>query len=156
LLSSLSPPPFTIGPNFGYVWTRFTIAEVPVPANWDGHGTYDLGETEDYLLKVAAVGAGDVPRGHSTRVELEPATPNPFRSRSDFAYTLDAPGVVRLTVMDAAGRMVAHLSDGWQSAGRHTAGWNGTSDRGEALPAGTYFIHARSGARVRTMKVVSV
>jgi len=53
-LSGLAPPPFTIGPIPGFVWTRFTISESPVPANWGGSGSFQDGETEDYLLFIQA------------------------------------------------------------------------------------------------------
>ena len=54
-LSGLAPPNFLIGPNPGYVWTRFSITEVPVPVpfpGWNGSGSFEDGETEDYLLLV--------------------------------------------------------------------------------------------------------
>jgi len=51
-LSMLMPPSFTIGPNAGYVWVRFSITERPVGLNWDGSGVFEDGETEDYLLRV--------------------------------------------------------------------------------------------------------
>jgi len=51
-LSGLGPPAFTIGPNSGYVWARFTITEQPVGINWDGHGSFEDGESEDYLLEI--------------------------------------------------------------------------------------------------------
>ena len=53
-LSALMPAGsgFLIGPNPGYVWTRFTITEVPVTLPWDGSGSFEDGETEDYLLRV--------------------------------------------------------------------------------------------------------
>jgi len=54
-LSGRTPPSFKIGPNAGYVWTRFTISAVtdqPLPTEWDGSGFFQQGETEDYLLKV--------------------------------------------------------------------------------------------------------
>ena len=51
-LSVLSPPPFLIGPNPGYVWTRFTITEQPIPLPWDGSGFFEDGESEDYLLLI--------------------------------------------------------------------------------------------------------
>jgi hypothetical protein len=62
-LSGFGPPPdFRIGPNPGYVWARFTVTERPVPIPWDGSGDFDLGETEDYLLKVLPWGDyGDAP-----------------------------------------------------------------------------------------------
>jgi len=51
-LSALGPPNFTIGPNPGYVWARFTITETPVTVPWDGSGSFEDGESEDYLLKI--------------------------------------------------------------------------------------------------------
>ncbi|TVR41612.1 MAG: T9SS C-terminal target domain-containing protein [Bacteroidia bacterium] len=51
-LSALSPPWFRAGPNHGYIWSRFTVSDTPVPANWDGTGDFGFGETEDYLLRV--------------------------------------------------------------------------------------------------------
>jgi len=51
-LSTLGPPNFLIGPIPGYVWARFTLSEVPVNLPWDGSGTFEDGETEDYLLRI--------------------------------------------------------------------------------------------------------
>ena len=53
-LSAILPPPgnFLAGPNQGYVWTRFTITERPVPLPWTGEGVFEDGESEDYLLRV--------------------------------------------------------------------------------------------------------
>ncbi len=54
LLSAIMPAGtgFRIGPNPGYVWTRFTITEVPLGASWIGEGTFEDGESEDYLLRI--------------------------------------------------------------------------------------------------------
>jgi len=52
-ISLLNPPPFTVGPNSGYVWARFSVTEVPINnPNWDGSGSFMDGETEDYLIKI--------------------------------------------------------------------------------------------------------
>ena len=51
-ISGLGPPSFTIGPNTGYVWARFTISEKPVAAKWNGEESFEDGESEDYLLKI--------------------------------------------------------------------------------------------------------
>ena len=51
-LSVLGPPPFLIGPNPGYVWTRFTITEFPIGPVWTGEGMFEDGESEDYLLRI--------------------------------------------------------------------------------------------------------
>ena len=52
-LSALNPPSFLIGPNSGYIWTRFMISEAQLQnPQWDGSGIFEDGETEDYLLMV--------------------------------------------------------------------------------------------------------
>lgn len=58
-LSAMAPPPFQLGPQGGYVWTRFTITDQPVPLPWNGAGVFDVGETEDYLLLVDELDYGD-------------------------------------------------------------------------------------------------
>ncbi|GAF97974.1 unnamed protein product, partial [marine sediment metagenome] len=51
-LSGLVPSGFLIGPNPGYVWTRFSITEQAVSLPWTGEGSFEDGESEDYLLEV--------------------------------------------------------------------------------------------------------
>ena len=53
-LSALAPPGFSIGPNPGYAWIRFSITEGPVGPGWDGEGVFEDGESEDYLLRIEA------------------------------------------------------------------------------------------------------
>jgi hypothetical protein len=48
-------PSFLLGPNQGWVWARFTISEQPVPIPWQGEGSFEDGETEDYLLYVGSL-----------------------------------------------------------------------------------------------------
>jgi len=55
-LSGLMPlgQGFVIGPNPGYIWTRFTITPNMVDDGWAGDREFSDGESEDYLLKVDA------------------------------------------------------------------------------------------------------
>jgi hypothetical protein len=48
-------PGFLLGPNQGWVWARFTISEQPVPVPWQGEGSFEDGETEDYLLYIGTL-----------------------------------------------------------------------------------------------------
>lgn len=73
LLSALIPTSLPIGPNQGWVWTRFTITDSPVLPQyglaWTGYGLFDRGEIEDYMLQVGPTGSGqnfefgDAPEG---------------------------------------------------------------------------------------------
>jgi len=53
-LSTLMPIAQTvqIGPNPGYIWTRFTVTPNRMGGGWTGDGEFADGETEDYLLQV--------------------------------------------------------------------------------------------------------
>lgn len=51
-LSGLGPPAFLIGPNDGFVWSRFSVSETPVPMDWNGAQIFEDGESEDYLLQI--------------------------------------------------------------------------------------------------------
>ena len=62
-LSGLQPPPFLIGPNHDFVWTRFTVSERPVQQDWTGEELFEDGETEDYLL---AIDPDDTPTQETT------------------------------------------------------------------------------------------
>ena len=45
-------PNFQIGPNAGYVWARIMISEAQVGRDWNGEGSFEDGESEDYLLMI--------------------------------------------------------------------------------------------------------
>ena len=55
-LSALSPPSFLIGPKSRFVWARFSITERLVSPDWKGEGSFEGGESEDYLLWVGEAG----------------------------------------------------------------------------------------------------
>jgi DNA-binding beta-propeller fold protein YncE len=157
-LSGLGPPTFVIGPNLGFVWARFTIGEAGVGGGWRGARVFNLGETEDYLIRAGGptVDVPQTPRSGRLGLELEAMSPNPAGPGSVIAFTLDRAAPLRLTVNDASGRAVAVLVDGEQVAGRHQVTWNGKADGGRTLAPGFYFMRAQSGTLVRTQKVAFV
>ena len=62
-LSMTGPPNFQAGPAAGFYWARFTISEIPVPVNWTGGGSFEDGESEDYLIYIGDFDYGDAPEG---------------------------------------------------------------------------------------------
>lgn len=64
--------------------------------------------------------------------------PNPFNSETSIDFQLDAPGRVRLDLLNAAGQRVKSLLNGVRSAGYHTVRWNGRDDQGLAAASGVY------------------
>jgi hypothetical protein len=86
---------------------------------------------------------------------LFPVVPNPFNPRTRVVYELPRPGLVRLLVVDAAGRRVRMLIDGEVDAGRHVVLWPGVDDAGRPVASGTYFVRLESGP-VRAARSLTV
>lgn len=84
----------------------------------------------------------DLPR--SRDVQLHANYPNPFFPATTFAFELKYEGQVRLQVYDPQGRLVRTLVAGAVGPGRHEIAWDGRSDAGEELSAGTYFYRLRA------------
>ncbi|HTW92948.1 MAG TPA: C25 family cysteine peptidase [bacterium] len=72
--------------------------------------------------------------------------PNPFRSAMEIRY--GGSELPRLSVYDAAGRIVRQLPS------TRSATWDGRDERGRRLPAGAYFIEARTASERRIAKVL--
>lgn len=82
------------------------------------------------------------------------AIPNPFNPSTTLAFDLPRALPVRLTLHDAAGRLVRVLLDGQEAAaGRREVVWDGRDDRGRAQPSGTYLARVEAAGMVATTRV---
>jgi hypothetical protein len=77
------------------------------------------------------------------------AYPNPFNPDVVLRYTLNHPGMVRLSVWDVMGRQIAVLKDGWQRAGTSSITWDG-DDRS----SGVYIVRMEYEGRQQQQKIV--
>ncbi len=72
---------------------------------------------------------------------LRRPTPNPFRSSTVIGFEVPLQrSAVDLSVYDVAGRHVRSLYSGVPGPGRQQVQWDGTSDLGEPMGTGAYFI----------------
>ena len=87
---------------------------------------------------------------------LQQNYPNPFNPETRIAYELPENGYVRLSVYDVLGREVVALVAGDQSAGRHSAIWNGRDANAQRVSSGIYFyqLQANGFRTVRRMLLV--
>lgn len=81
------------------------------------------------------------------------ASPNPFGEKTAIRFTLDAPAPTRILLIDAHGRVVRRLHDGFLPAGRHAIAWNGRDDGERAVGSGVYFAEVLAGSRRSVSKV---
>ncbi len=134
-----------------------------------GHTYYYYLEDLDYSGQRGLSGpiAVSVP---STRFVPAPTTlvwgwPNPFRdqveilvqnkaSGGDFVESMSVP--MSVMVYDARGRLTKTLMDGALPRGLHCAVWDGTDERGLAVPSGVYFCQYRAGERSASSRLVLV
>jgi outer membrane protein assembly factor BamB len=88
--------------------------------------------------------------GTSIAFELVGNYPNPFNPETTIEYRLPASEFVQMCILDLEGRRVTELVNGWIRAGRQQVRWNGTDDRGQAVPTGVYVcrMHATAGGSV--------
>ena len=125
-------------------------------------GTYDLEVLVDnhqvaYLRNVVVTTTTDVTLPVSLpRLTLVPPRPNPASAELYLRWVLPRAASVRLTVLDATGRLVQGWSDPTLPAGEHEIHWDLRGADGHRLPPGCYFVvlDADGARRVRPFRRV--
>lgn len=140
-LSALGPPPFMAGPYVGYLWTRFTVSEQPVVTDWDGAGSFEMGESEDYILYIDVIPGIGEEEIQGSGINLQ-VFPNPARDACAITYELAASGNVRIEMFDLSGGLVKVIADGMQAKGKHSINWDGCNASGQHAGAGIYIVKA--------------
>lgn len=103
--------------------------------------SFVIDKTDNVTAVPPGVGAGGL--------QLGPGMPNPFTLDTRMSFNLPHAQRIRLTLLDASGRRVATLAEGWHEAGVHGARWDGRDDHGRPMPTGVYLaILEANGTRV--------
>ncbi|MEN8223776.1 MAG: FlgD immunoglobulin-like domain containing protein [Bacteroidota bacterium] len=138
-LSALNPPAFQAGPNVGYIWTRFTVSDINVTPDWDGVGSFEMGESEDYLLYLDLTPGLIDYEGYGELLKLK-IYPNPTNHSCMIAYALPYAADVSIDIYDIRGRQVANVLQASQMAGEHEINWNGSGSDGHTVGSGIYIV----------------
>jgi hypothetical protein len=93
---------------------------------------------------------GSLPKAYA----LSQNYPNPFNPSTVINYALPTTTQVELTVFNVLGQRVAVLVNGPQSAGSHTALWNGCNDGGTSVASGVYFYRLSAGEFIQSRKML--
>jgi hypothetical protein len=80
--------------------------------------------------------------------------PNPFQDQTSIEYALKETGFVILEIFNPRGQKVRALWDGYKSAGKHTATWDGGDNNGRDSGNGIYLIRIQSGGQQQVSKVL--
>lgn len=106
------------------------------------------------LFRMAVSDVGD---GITTAVSgIEAAWPNPVRDQARILFRLGSPGRATVTVHDATGRRLVTLADGPQSGGAHELRWSRTSEAGDRLASGIYFVRLATENGSESRKLVLI
>jgi hypothetical protein len=80
--------------------------------------------------------------------------PNPFAATTSISYSLPADGQVRLEVFDVTGRVISAPVSEAQTAGTHSAVWDGHDSAGRGVAAGIYFYRLTFSGQELTRKMM--
>ncbi len=106
------------------------------------------------LVGVPVTDVGSETPGRAPEFGLGQNVPNPFNPATEIAYEIPAAGRVTLEVYDVAGRLVRTLVDADQSAGPHSAVWDGRDGEGRSMATGVYFYRLQSEGLEVTHKML--
>jgi len=96
------------------------------------------------------VGEPEVTR-HS--YELSTGEPNPFHESTLIRFSLPSAEEVSLHIFNSFGQLVKSYR-GRYPAGAHQIRWSGTTESGQPLSTGTYFVRMQAGPFVKSTKLV--
>lgn len=97
--------------------------------------------------------AGDQPARRPNQTMLYQNNPNPLSESTSIRFDLAADGDVRLTILDACGRVMTTLVDGYLKAGQHAVPWS-VNLNGRPLSAGIYFYRLQTGDVAQTRQML--
>ena len=75
--------------------------------------------------------------------------PNPAHYSAKFAYIIDQPCWVSLSILNQVGQTIEILAEDWQSGGNHQVMWDATG-----FPKGIYFYRLYAGAKTTSGKMI--
>lgn len=115
----------------------------------------DYARFPGYSIEVASfsVGTNDLTNGPK-EFKLLQNYPNPFNRQTAIEWYQSHAGIAQLRVYNVLGQRIKELTNRFSEAGVHLKLWDGTNERGERVPAGSYFIVGESMNQRAVSKVI--
>ncbi len=131
----------------------YKIVDIDVNGNHTEHGPVSA-TPQATPVEVTTINA-DLP----TRFELYRNYPNPFNPETTLRFDIPALSreklaPVTIEIYNTLGQKIRTLFHGEVEPGVHELTWDGTSDQGEAAPAGIYYAIMKSSQIQQTIKMV--
>ena len=89
-------------------------------------------------------------------MHLEPVRPCPAHDEAVLSLSLPEETEVRVSIYDAAGRIVQTMPSLHEQAGTYSISWDLTDSGGKQVPPGLYFARVQGGGTEITVRIVVV
>ena len=132
------------GPSLSVEFQKGTSLQHITPAD----ATYFQNIIADWVPLTS--GTGDLSKS-GTSVKI---FPNPFGNETTLLLKCDKPSQVYISAFDVSGKKVAELVSDSFNSGTRTYTWDGTSESGQKLENGLYFIHIQINGLTEIQKVI--
>gem|GEM_PF-5387958 len=94
---------------------------------------------------------------HPASFKVTSIYPNPFNPGTTLSYTLNQEAQVSVSILDLTGRVVTRLvHQKSHHAGAYTLYWDGSSDSGEKLSSGIFFMKIQSLGQSKVHRIVMI
>lgn len=152
--------------TFGWAQVRFDLTglsgtEVRLRFRFgsDGYVTGEGWYIDDVVVEgtIASDVAQETPSAAPAGLFLAPPVPNPAQGAVGVQFIQPAGRGVRLSLIDAAGRLISEWSYPAASADRATQRelrWGGRGSNGRAVPSGVYFFHLEGGEAAQSRRLL--
>ncbi len=107
-----------------------------------------------YIYGLTPTDAPEEKSNRPGRFELSQNYPNPFNPTTTIRYFLPKGEKITLEIFNLLGERVKVLLEVEQTAGAHTAVWDGKDKNGKSLPSGIYFYRLKSNTFSETKKMI--
>jgi hypothetical protein len=119
-----------------------------------GGGVYFNSLRGVYVYITAGIFDDVAATGMPSRFSLAQNYPNPFNQSTLIPYSLAGDSHVRITVTNILGQTIATAVDAFQTAGSHTASWDGRDGNSRDVASGIYFFRIQVGDASQVRKMV--
>ena len=113
----------------------------------------------DFMMRVLTANITGVDDNRSASIGefvMHAPVPNPFIKNVSIMFNAPKQDHAKITVYDAAGRLVSHVFEGMVKPGENKLSWNGSDIEGRRLSSGIYFMKVDYAARSITKKLILI
>lgn len=89
------------------------------------------------------------------KTAISSAYPNPFNPRISIAYQLSSAKPVKIDVYNGRGQLIKTLVNESKQAGQYTVEWNGSSQNGNPMSSGIYYLRMQAGS-IREIRKITL